>query len=502
LSKVNREIFFNTISSVASILVSSLVLFYLYRVANHQIGLEQIGLWSIVMTVTSVGSIGSFGFSGSLLKFTADLKAKGNSNDIPGILNSSILLIGILLIAFLGIIYLGSLLILDQFVDTRYIDIVFTILPLSFLIFYISTIGYLVLSTIEGLNKNWQKNIVVVGCQLIMLICALIWMPKFGVFGIFYAQLVQAISLLLSALTLVKINVPSYTVSALNRKKETMKSIMVYGLKFQAQSILLMLCDPVTKMFLSRYGGLSYVGIYEMASRAVLQVRTIIVSMVSNLVPKIVHIHSRNNEEEIRQSFKNVFNVNFDFFIFIFGAMILFAPLGVQVWLGKPNPELTWFIQVLSVGWFLNSVALVPYIFNLGSGHLNGNVISHAIMAGLNIIIGLLIILSNLEAQWFIYGWMVALAVGSIYVLLEYLRRHYLYLGEIFTFHKSIMVFIAAAGIIIIHLSMIYSVLPPLFIVGCIGAVFLGAGLVYLRYSATYSIMKRYFESFIKLQSR
>jgi O-antigen/teichoic acid export membrane protein len=252
---------------------------------------------------------------------------------------------GILLIAFLGIIYLGSLLILDQFVDTRYIDVVFTILPLSFLIFYISTIGYLVLSTIEGLNKNWQKNIVVVGCQLIMLICALIWMPKFGVFGIFYAQLVQAISLLLSALTLVKINVPSYTVSALNRKKETMKSIMVYGLKFQAQSILLMLCDPVTKMFLSRYGGLSYVGIYEMASRAVLQVRTIIVSMVSNLVPKIVHIHSRNNEEEIRQSFKNVFNVNFDFFIFIFGAMILFAPLGVQVWLGKPNPELTWFIR-------------------------------------------------------------------------------------------------------------------------------------------------------------
>jgi hypothetical protein len=62
LSKVNREIFFNTISSVASILVSSLVLFYLYRVANHQIGLEQIGLWSIVMTVTSSGPLAPLDF--------------------------------------------------------------------------------------------------------------------------------------------------------------------------------------------------------------------------------------------------------------------------------------------------------------------------------------------------------------------------------------------------------------------------------------------------------
>ena len=54
-----------------------------------------------------------------------------------------------------------------------------------------------------------------------------------------------------------------------------MKKVFKYGMNFQAIGLAQMLYDPITKSILSKYGSLDFVAIFEMASKLVIQVRSI-----------------------------------------------------------------------------------------------------------------------------------------------------------------------------------------------------------------------------------
>jgi len=67
-----RQILINAIMSVVQIVVIGIVLFILYRFLLNTIGVEQLGIWSLVLATTSVTQIASFGLSGSVVKFVLD----------------------------------------------------------------------------------------------------------------------------------------------------------------------------------------------------------------------------------------------------------------------------------------------------------------------------------------------------------------------------------------------------------------------------------------------
>lgn len=433
LNKTNRDIFINILTSILGMLITTLVLLYVYRLANSKLGMEQIGLWSIVTTLTSFGNIGTFGIAGSLVKFSAELQSKGDRNIIIGLLNSCILIMSGLIAIFLLLLFLFAWLFLDQIVDVKYLSSAFSLLPYSFGIFFLTTIGYLILSVVEGLNKGYQRNIIVIISNLVFLICVSFWIEQFGIYGIFYSQLVQALVLLMLSLVMIKVNFAQYNWYTFNRDIALLRRVTKYGLKFQSVSVFQMLGEPVTKFFLSRYGGLGLVGVFEMASRVVVQIRGILVAISSNLLPKLVHIHSTQSSQKVQEVFAQVFRLNYNMFAIVFGALILFSSLIVKIWLGEENEMLVFLIQLFSIAWFVNSITIVPYIFNLGSGHLNGNVISHALIAVTNLLLGLVAILLNFETMAFVYIWPVSLVIGSIYVLSEYMKRNNLQVNQLFT---------------------------------------------------------------------
>lgn len=496
MNKTNRDIFINIITSILGLIVSTLILLYVYRIANHTLGIEQIGLWSIVTTLTSLGNIGTFGITGSLVKFSAELKSKGEGEAIIGLLNSCIVLMAGLVIVFLAVLYIFSLLFLGSFVDIKFIDLAFALLPYSFFIFFLSTIGYLILSVIEGLNKSWQKNLVVIVSNILLLLFASIWIDQYGIYGIFYAQIVQAATLFFLAFILIRINFGEYNVTVFNKNRELLRRIANYGLKFQSISVLQLMGEPVTKFFLSRYGGLGLVGVFEMASRMVVQVRGIMVAIISNLLPKLVDIHSNHPSDKVNNVFKNVFMINFEMFAFVYGMLILFSPIVVQVWLGKSDMDLISFIQWLSVAWFINSITVVPYIFNLGSGKLNGNVYSHALIGLSNVCIGILIILLNLQPITFIDGWMISLAVGSIFIIYEYTTRNEMRLSNIFSREQILIVLVIAGHFLLVSFLTIKGGLHPYLVYSCIGISYLLLWSVYWLRSHSLVVIKGYFSSF------
>ena len=66
-----RRLVGNATVSVIQTIVSFVVLFVLYRYLIHQLGSEQLGLWSLVLASTSIARLSEMGLTGSVVNFVA-----------------------------------------------------------------------------------------------------------------------------------------------------------------------------------------------------------------------------------------------------------------------------------------------------------------------------------------------------------------------------------------------------------------------------------------------
>lgn len=469
----------------------------IYREANDQLGFELIGLWSILTAISSLGGLGAFGFAGSLMKYSAELQAKNDLKSLPGLVNTSFLILSAGLLIVLAFMYILALLFLDLVVDVKYLDLAFSLLPFSFLIFYVSIMGQTILSVVEGLNKNWQKNTVLLFGHFIFMIATLWLLPELGLKGLLLAQLTQVVFVFVAGLTILRLNLPAYLPYLFSRDKVMIGEVVRYGLKFQSQTILHLLFEPITKMLFSRYGGLSYVGVFELASRIVVQVRSVLLAIVTNLLPKLIHLHVLQTQEDLNKTFKQLFRINFDLFIITFGGFGLLTALILNVWLGNITGQLLHFTYFLTIGWWINSISLIPYMFNLGSGKLNTNVMAHGIISGLNLLLGAVIIILKLEAICFLYAFVLSMSVGSLYILYEYIRRNSINGWSLLTIHHIKLLLFLAILTICGRTILISPAVDEYFGYIVLISMYLLLSIIYLRMSGTYFMIMEYLRSFI-----
>src|SRR5690606_28241429 len=68
-----------------------------------------------------------------------------------------------------------------------------------------------------------------------------------------------------------------------------------YSISFQGTSLAQMLLDPMTKLLLAKFGGVSASGVFELAHKLVIQLRALIVTAHWALVPAIADVQERNS---------------------------------------------------------------------------------------------------------------------------------------------------------------------------------------------------------------
>ncbi len=83
-----RQILINAFMSIVQIIIISAVLFILYKFLLNTIGVEQLGIWSLVLATTSVSQIASFGLSGSVVKFVAKYIAKEDEKSVSEVIQT------------------------------------------------------------------------------------------------------------------------------------------------------------------------------------------------------------------------------------------------------------------------------------------------------------------------------------------------------------------------------------------------------------------------------
>ena len=92
----------NAFSAAGQTLVQTAVLFFLYRYLIDRLGIEQVGVWAVVLATASAARVSEMGLAGSVTKYVAASRAEGNDRAASEVLQTA----AITLAAVLGLILL------------------------------------------------------------------------------------------------------------------------------------------------------------------------------------------------------------------------------------------------------------------------------------------------------------------------------------------------------------------------------------------------------------
>lgn len=296
-------------------------------------------------------------------------------------------------------------------VPTNYLNLSQAILPYSLLCLWLNIQGGIFAAALDGFQRIEIKNIILTSGSLLYLLLTFMLVPKYGLFGVVYAQIFQAFLSFLFNLSFVKIIFPAYPLMKYRWNKATFKEIFQYSIKFQGITVAQLLYDPITKSLITKFGGLDATGYYEMANRLILRVRSLIISANQVLVPTYATIF-----EESIENVKNLYIRNMNYVIYLTIPLFLFViaitPLISVFWIGYYEEYFVNFLVVLTIAWGINIFSAPAYFAILGIGELNWNLISHIIIGALNLILG--ITMGYFGGSMFVvYAWSIALIIGS-----------------------------------------------------------------------------------------
>lgn len=422
MNHYNRQIFINSIISVIQVVSVGLISFYLYRYIIQHVGIEVFGLWSMVLAFTLLGSIGNFGFGNSILKFTAELSSSSDFSTIKKILNASFIFVALVLLGFCFLLNVIGYICLPLFIEANWVSLSKKLLPLLLASLYFNTLSNTVFAAAEGLNKSYIKSLSSLFASIVYLCLTIILIPKYGILGVAYAQLAQYLLLIALSIAAMYIIIPNYSIFYFDWDKNLMQKVIHYGFNFQFLNILQMLYDPITKIFISKYGNLSLVGYFELASKITQIVRSIVISALQTIIPKLSKLSFEN--KNLTETIKKVFNISYLLaFCTLFIVILSHSAISV-IWLKKIDYIFILNNITLGISWFINLLCSPAYFVFTGTGELRPNITSHLIIALLNPI--LCFILSYYSPTWIQLGWCIALIIGSIYQMLALNKKYQL----------------------------------------------------------------------------
>lgn len=424
-----RRVLINAISSIIQVVIIGVAMVVLYRFLLNTIGVEKLGVWSVVLSTTSVAAIANLGLSASVVKFVAKYTARDQEQTVVDVIQTVVISTAISVGIFLIAVYPFAGWLLSRVVPGDALRDALAILPYSLISLWVMIIVSVFQAGLDGYHRIDLRSMLLVASVVVHLILCFTLVPTHGLMGLAYAQVTKVGVLLIATWCTLKQLIPKLPFVPYRWNRKLFQEMVGYGLNFQVASISQLLYDPMVKVLLTNFGGLAMTGFYEMASRMVLQFRAVLVSTNQVLVPTIADLQEKN-PESIQKVYKDSYSLLFYIATPFFLAIIAIAPVVSQLWLGVYESTFVVFSTLLALGWLLNTLTAPAYFANLGIGKLYWNTIGHVAIAVLNL--GLGWFLGNIYGGvGVVLGWVISLAAGSSIIAVSYHYRYRISMSEL-----------------------------------------------------------------------
>ena len=382
-----KQIFWNAATTIAQVIGTACALFVLYRFLIRSIGVERLGIWSLVLATTSVVTLANQGFSTSIVKFVAKYVACGEAESVSVLIQTALLSTAAALTVLCMALYPVAHWILRLVLPSARLAEAYAILPYAFLSLWINIAGSILLAGLAGHELITHRNYVVLAGSGFYLVLAFLLVPRYSLLGLAYAQTAQTGACFVATWMLLRRAIPALPFVPHRWDRGLFREMCGYGLHFQFITASQAVREPVTKALLAKFGGLAMTGIYDMASRWVFTFRELIVQANLVLVPTISGLRERDPEAipaVYRASYRLVFFLGVPAFAFLLAV----SPIVSLVWLGHYEPVFVLFVALLAAGWLVNILSNPAYVVDLGTGSLRWVSIGCAATAILNPALG------------------------------------------------------------------------------------------------------------------
>lgn len=417
-----KKTIWNATIAVTQVIISAITLVILYKYLLNTLGVESLGIWSVVLATTSLSNISQFGLSGSVTKFVAKYLARHEYEKVEMVLKTAVVTIGVILSFTLISIYYPLIWVLGRIIPTNSFETAVSLLPFALVSMWFSSVSGVILSGLDGCQRIDLRGLLMIIGILLFTILAINIIPYYGLLGLAYAQILQNIFILIVGWLFIRKELNIFTILPIGWNTALFKEMIRYGVNFQIGAIAMMLLDPVTKMLMTKFGSLAMTGYFEMANRMVLQFRGIIVAANQVLVPVIATL-KEGEASEIKKMYVQTFNLVVVLTLTCYGFIFVITPYVSEVWIGNYEPTFVFFAFMSILGWGVNTLSAPAYFDNLGTGALFWNTASHIIIGIINISVGL-VAGYFLESIGVMLSYVLAIIIGSATILIMYNRKN------------------------------------------------------------------------------
>lgn len=443
--EVRKRISINAISTFIQICISTVVVFFLYPFLLRQLGVERFGLWTLLLVIPTFSNLAQFGLTDTLVKFVAQYNAKNNIQRIEKLLHSSIWIILFILSLTCLIIIMARFQIIQLLgITQEYISEAIVLINYLIIFIFLNMIGGFYHSIIKGLQRIDISNIIISLGMLIYMLLAFLLTPKYGLQGLVLSQVLQAAWFFLMTLCWLKARYKKLRLFPSKWSFSEVKEVKAYALNIQFAGISGMFAEPVTKILLGRLVSLESVAFFDLANRIVMQIRSILVGMMSVIVPTISELNERSRSQVVN-IFKRLFNYSFTSSAIIMGSLIATSPIVISLWLHRSDNQLIYALIWLAFAHFISIIASPAYFVFKGIGILRYNTICHFSIAISNLVLGLLFGLL-FGYYGIVLAWSASVCLANLYLIWSYCRISRILLRDIISFIEIKIISITAVN--------------------------------------------------------
>jgi O-antigen/teichoic acid export membrane protein len=343
-----RQLFLNAITTSIQVLASAAILFFLYRFLIRALGMEGLGVWSLVLATTSIVALAHQGFATSITKYVAKYAARESPGEVSLLIETAVLsAAGCVAAIALGLYPIARVL-LALVIPRAVLAEALAILPFALVSLWCNVMQGVLEAGLAGHQWITVCNYLELGGSLSYLLLAFALVPAHGLPGLAFAQSLQSAAFVAITWTVLRHKVPQLPPLPFRWNRRLFREIASYGLHFQFITASQSLREPVTKALIAKFGGLAMTGFYDLASRWVVTFRELIVQANQSLVPAVSHLQE-SDPELLPAIYRESYRLVFFLAVPAFTAIAVLSPVVSRFWIGHYEAAFVEFVAMLAL---------------------------------------------------------------------------------------------------------------------------------------------------------
>ncbi|WP_422345146.1 hypothetical protein [Parasphingorhabdus sp.] len=408
----------NVPAGLAALIAQSASVFFVLWLISDRLGLEELGLYSLLIGSLTILSLTEFGIGTSMVSFSQrpeNERRKGFSHYYSTALwtSSAVALTCIALVYWPVDLFLVS-----QMTRPDLILELHRCLPATLLTAAVIAIGKVPINALNGLDHFAPMQTLRAGSYLLLPPLAYIGVIELGLYGVILARLLVEIILTAASHVLVWNTLPGLHLLPRWFGKSELKEMLGVSLSFQTSSIILILFEPLAKVALSMSGSLVIVGQYEVAARITGFTKELFIRPMAFLGGIFSRNKGKANVKTTAALLHDLALISIPMAALSFAFVLAFLPLSGDIMLNGPVDFYMLASLCLGIGWALSICAVGPYFYCIGIGNNRPNLESAIIISFGSAAFSVVAVLLN--SIWLVpLGTGLSLLVGEIYLVVR-----------------------------------------------------------------------------------